>query len=250
MKTVKPKLITLREEYNKYLDRKARHIAFQLKHSKPVTKLLLSYISELYQSAKIKFFDNDHFRSAYHNPISSDLEFLIARILYNYSNFNKLGWSVFLRSQVGKTAPDIRVTKGEKTIAILEIKAKAGWIQHLFSEARYEEFKRRLKEKKTKGDPDELLRRVKEQLKKYYDSFNIGPSQYFMMLPSFALVHRKRSESRSVDYEKWFSLNSGLQRKNLILLSNNLTLDLSSNQKQSEYQPTDRFEKFILRLGK
>ena len=244
------KLVKLKQDYYLYLDRKARYIASQLCESKEVSKLLLDYIEELYESAKAGNFENDKFESAYHNPISSDLEFLIARILYHYSNQKRLNWKIYLRRQVGKTAPDIRVESNNKTIAVIEVKAKAGWIQPFFSKERYKKDIKKLNEGKSKFDPREQIKKVRNQLKKYCTEYDIKPKQVFVLLPSLILVHRKKSPQTIQDYEKQFTKNSGLLKKNLLLLSFNLVLDLSSNPKRKDYSPTKRFEDFISSLRK
>jgi len=82
------------------------------------------------------------FESAYHNAISSDCEFLISRVLYYFAHFKKLDWKIYLRRQFKGTAPDIRTESGNKTIVIIEIKSKAGWIQSIFSKERYRKQKK------------------------------------------------------------------------------------------------------------
>src|SRR3989344_7575268 len=97
------KLIKLKKDYYNYLDRKARYIAYNISKKQKVTKLLLDYIGELYDSAKSEIsFKNEKFEAAYHPPITSELEFLIARIFYYYSNFKKLEWKIYLRRQKGE----------------------------------------------------------------------------------------------------------------------------------------------------
>jgi len=244
------KLTKLKKDYYNYLDRKARHLAYKLSKSQPVTKLILDYIKELYESAKVDNLRNNKFESAYHNPISSELEFLIARILYHYSNFKKTDWKIYLRRQVGKTAPDIRIESNNKTLAIIEVKAKAGWIQPFFSKERYAKNMKKLRSGESDFDPRDLIKKVKNQLKKYYETYNIKPKQVFVLLPSLKLVHRKKSTQQIKDYETQFRKNSGLSHESLILLSNNPLLDLSSNSSRKEYQPTNNFEKVIALLSK
>jgi len=243
------KLIQLKKGYYNYLDRKARHLAFNLSKGQEVTKLLLDYISELYDSAKSeKDFINDKFESAYHNPITSDLEFLIVRTLYHYSNIKNLNWKVCLRKQKGKTAPDIRVDKNNKTIAIIEIKARAGWIQPFFSQEREKKDTKKLKEGTGKYDPKDLIKNQKYQLSKYVKTFKIKKDQIFLLLPTLSGVHRKISNRKLSDYENDFAKNSGLSKDNLILLSKNLLLNLSPDCKRKNYQPTDKFERFIKKI--
>jgi len=95
------KLIRLKENYYKYLDKKSRHVARLLSMKRPITNLLLKYINELYNSARLDAsFKNKNFESAYHNPISSDLEFLVARILYHYSIYKKLNWKILEKMSI------------------------------------------------------------------------------------------------------------------------------------------------------
>lgn len=243
---MKKKLIQLKKNYYNYLDKKARHVAFNLFKKRKITNLLLDYISELYDSANVeKDFSNKRFESAYHNPITSELEFLIARILYHYSNVNNLNWKVFLRRQKRKTAPDIRIDKNNKTIAIIEIKAKAGWIQPFFSSEREKKDVKKLKDGTGKYNPKDLIKRQKVQLSKYVKTFKISKEQIFLLLPTLSGVHRKNSNRKLSDYEDDFIRNSGLSKDNLILLSKNLSLNLSSECKRKDYKPTDEFEKFI-----
>lgn len=243
------KLSKLKKDYYNYLDRKARLIAYKLSKSQPVTKLLLDYIKELYESAKVYNLQNDKFESAYHNPISSELEFLIARVLYHYSSFKEKGWKIYLRRQIGKTAPDIRVESNNKTLAIIEVKAKAGWIQPFFSKERYAKDIKKLKSGESDFNPRDLIKKVKKQLEKYCKTYNIKREQIFVLLPSLTLVHRKKSIQKIKDYKIWFEKKSRLPRENLILLSNTLLLDLSSNPSRKEYQPTNNFEKFVASLN-
>ncbi len=243
------KLIQLKKNYYNYLDRKARHLAFNLSKGRKITNLLLDYISELYDSVKVeKDFTNKEFESAYHPSVTPELEFLIARILYHYSHIKKLGWKIYLRRQVKKTAPDVRVEKEGKTIAVIEIKAKAGWIQPFFSKEREKKDMKRMKEGRSDFDPRELIKTAKAQLSKYIKVYKINKDQIFVFLPTLSLVHRKTSNRKFFDYEKDFVKNSGLKKESFLLLSKNLLLDLSSDCKRKNYQPTDRFEKFIKKI--
>lgn len=245
------KLVILKKNYYNYMDRKARHIAYQLSKSRKVTKLLLDYIKELYECENNlkRSYKNDHFESAYHNPISSDLEFLVSRILYHYSKIKQMNWKIYLRRQIGKIAPDIRIEKDNKTIAIIEVKAKAGWIQCCFSSERLKKDIENFKEGKSKIDPKLLLKKFKSQFEKYHKELDINPSQVFVFLPTLALVHRKKSLLKINDYDKEFAKNSGLSKQSFILLSNNLLLDLSLKPSRTEYKPTSKFEDFVYSLN-
>ncbi len=243
------KLISLKKNYYNYLDSKARYIAIKLSKKQKVTILLLDYIKELYESAKDNNFNNEKFESAYHNPITSELEFLIARALYHYSIIKKTDWKIYLRRQFGKTAPDIRIESKNKTLAIIEVKAKAGWIQPFFSKETYFNDMKKLRSGESKFDPKDLIERLKNQLNKYRDTYNIKNKQIFMLLPSLIHVHRKNSSQKIKDYELQFSKNSGLPKENLILFSNNPSLDLSQKPIRKEYQATYKFENFIKLLN-
>ncbi len=249
MNKKKNKLILLKKRYYDYLDRKSRHIAYKLTKGSKVTPLILKYTAELYQAAKEeRKFENKNFYTRYHAPISSELEFLIARTLFHFSNFKNLGWSIYLRKQEKKTAPDIRIDRNGKTIGIVEIKAKAGWIQSFFSSERAEKDRRRLESGKGDFNPDDLIKRMRSQLKKYEAVYKIKPEYVFLFLPTLRLVHRKKSQRKLKDYQMDFVKNSGLQKDNLILLSKNLNLDLSEPHTIKDCQPLNMFEKFVIKL--
>ncbi len=243
------KLVQLKKEYCNYLDRKARHIAYLLKRNKKVTKLLLDYISELYDCANTeKDFSNDYFQSAYHQPITSDLEFMLARILYHYSNLYKLNWVISLRKQkknveTGKmVAPDIKIEKEGRIIAIIEIKAKAGWMQPFFSE------KRELKDKELGRHPEKKINESRDQLLKYACLDNCQKNNVFVFLPTFIHVDRKKYNDTIDSYRKTFAKNSTLNEENLIILSENTSLNLTLSNERQDYQPTGDFEHFVNKL--
>jgi hypothetical protein len=250
MKNSSHKLIKLKEAYFNYLDRKARHLAYTLKIKKHVTRLVLDYIKELYQSANLeKAYNKEGFESAYHNPVSSEMEFLISRMLYHYSRSKKLGWKIYLRRQVGKAAPDIRIEKNNKTLAIIEIKAKAGWIQCFLSKETFNKELNKYKNGIGKAtDPRALNKRLKDQLRKYYDTFNITRNHVYVLLPTLKEVHRANSNQKINDYLSFFSKTSRLPRQNLILLSSNLSLNLSEESKRKDYKPTNLLEGFVKRV--
>lgn len=232
--------------YLKCIDGKAKYVASKLIVNKPVTSLLLKYISEMYTAAKSEQdFSDKNFFSAYHSPITSDLEFLIARVLYHYSKKKELGWTISLRKQKTDTntnstvAPDIKIEFKNKVVAIVEIKAKAGWMQPFFSDDR-------MKSDIDKGrDPSKQIAKDKDQLMKYASFKSCGKNRVFLFLPSFINVHRKKYKKTPDDYRKTFARNSTLRKSNLILLSENPSLDLASITKDVVWKPTDNFETFI-----
>lgn len=236
-------MLITRKSYLERLDNIAESAAKLPTDGTEISELVLKTIVELYKAAKAESsFTNENFETAYHSPITGELEFLVARILYHYSALNGRGWKILLRRQVNKTAPDIRVEVQGKTIGVVEVKAKAGWIQPFFSAERYA-----LDEAKFAdgGDlnPEVLVQGVRKQLDKYRDAFGLTEADVFMLLPTLALVHRKKSETDLSGYLKNFAINSGLPAENLILLSSNIQLDLSYTV--GDLDPTDGFERLL-----
>jgi hypothetical protein len=70
----------------------------------------------------------------------------------------------------------------------------------------------------------------------------------FLLLPTLALVHRKKSSKTVDEYKAHFEQISGLSKENLVLLSNNAELDLSYGRGDLDLQPTDAFERMLQRL--
>lgn len=157
-------------------------------------------------------------------------------------------WRVFLRRQVKKTAPDIRIAMGEKSIAVIEIKAKGGWIQPFLSKERYNADKVKLENRSSSYNPDETIRRLKAQISKYRKEFSLKADDIYYLLPTLTNVHRNKFPSLIKDYYNYFSKTSGLPKSNLILLSRNLILDLSRATKNADLDPTDDFERMITSL--
>ena len=231
------RLKQLQLQYYSYLDRKARHLA-----RNPKTKLLLSYIHELYTCTNVeKDFETNGFETAYHRPVTSELEFLIARTIYHYLRSQKSNseWKVYLRRQVSKVSPDVRIDKNGKTVAIIEIKAKVGWMQPVFS-------KRAIANNITKSNFK--IKEFKDQITKYQNTFHINKNQMYVLVPSLKEAHRKGGTLNLDSYLTTFAKNSGLNRGNLILLSKNLDLNLDKKEIDTEYNPTNSFETFIQTL--
>ncbi len=237
------------------MDGKAKYIANLLSSRKKATKLLLDYIGELYtseQSVKDTFKEKDVFESAYHNPVTSEMEFLIARIFYHYSKVKNLGWEIYLRRQKEKTVPDVRVEKDGRTIAIVETKAKIGWMQGVFTRENIKKVRRKFRRGERGGyDQDKAISDFRKQIEKHCQTHRISKSQYFLLLPSVSAAHRRRSKYKVEDYEKDFIRNSGLPNKeNFVLLSGNLEFDAEANRSRSKYMPTEKFEKMIRKIEK
>jgi hypothetical protein len=244
------KLNELNKSFYDGIDAMAADIANKLLNEENITKDLLLDIVELYEASKCeKLFENKNFEAAYHEAISSKMEFFISRILYHYSKLKLLGWKIYLRRQVGKTAPDVRIEKNGKTIAILELKAKTGWIQPLFSYDRFEKDMEKFKMKKTGKNPEDLIKRTISQMDKYADTFSIKKQNIFFIIPTLREAHRIKYNKKLEDYRNYFKKITGLDDKNIIILSNNLSLDLDKIESKEEYEPTNDFENFIKHLS-
>lgn len=136
--------------------------------------------------------------------------------------------------------PDIKIEKSGKIIAIMEIKAKAGWIQPFFSD------KRAQRDREQGKDPDKLISKARNQLLKYSEICN--KRRIFVILPTFAHVSRIKYGNSSEDYRKTFARNSTLSKNNLIILSRNTKLNLSENNTLGAYEPTEDFENLMKKL--
>lgn len=237
-------MLDARKSHYDELDRLAKGIAAMSIEGSEMSEAILKVVIELYKSAKVEeLFKNDHFETAYHSPVTSELEFIVARVFYRYSQRNGKEWKVLLRRQVGKTAPDIRIEVNGRTLAVIEIKAKVGWIQPFFSPNRLKRDQERLKSGESAYDPDAAIQLSKNQLSKYVTNFQITPNDIFLLLPTLALVHRKKYETTLPDYYEYFGVTSGLPAENLILLSSNLNLDLS--KRLGDLMPTGNFERML-----
>ena len=168
-------IVMHRNQFYAQLDREALRLAVLAQNGQPITLEVLKVINILYSTAKLeRQFIGNRFECAYHSPITADFEFFLARMIYHYAPQSK----VYLRRQVGRMAPDIRVTVGapsnEKTVAIIEIKVKAGWIQPFFSSDRELKDQKKIDAgNKTTIDPKRKIADVRGQLEKYQESFKI-----------------------------------------------------------------------------
>lgn len=228
------------------MDFESERLAKNYLKGEPISDDIMKLIIQLYKGAKIEsLFHDEYFDSAYHAPITSDLEFIIARFFYHFSEQTKSGWHIALRKQKNKTVPDLLVSKNSKAFAVIEIKAKGGWIQSFLSYERFEYDKKRLNEGKTQFDPQNLVNSINHQLEKYSNSFGIKPQNVFFLIPTLALVHRKRYKTELEGYYDNFAKNTKLPNENLILLSSHLTLNLSGADIPQSLQPTKDFEKMV-----
>lgn len=253
--------------YYKNLDSKAKHIARFLVYKKKqsITTLLLKYISDFYKLANLEknLFVDKNFKSSYHQPITNDLEFLIARILYHFSNKKNFGWIIYLRCQIKKkignkskmVVPDIRIEKIDKygkkiTLGIIEIKAKIGWNQDFYAPGRFNSNLKKFKEGKTNFNPIEKNKESEMQFEKYRRAFGIDKSKIFVLLPSISAAYRVKDNKNIFVYEKHFLKYSRLKKENFILLSENPRLDLAkADFKRKDFQASKRFENFIIKIN-
>lgn len=243
----------IKKKYFDKIDERAKELSIMFSKGYPITEDIIKTIIELYSAAKIEqdySEGNEFFEAAYHTPVTGDLEFFISRILYHYSQLTNSHWKISLRKQEGKTAPDIRISKENRTIGVVEIKAKAGWIQPVFSPERYSYFKEKFDKKLNSYNPDDAIIKFKEQIDKYRISFDLTPTDVFVFLPTLKLVHRKKSQLTLDDYQSYFEKKSGLDRINWLLLSENFNLDLANPKKNEVLLPTNNFELFIKSLSK
>jgi hypothetical protein len=239
-------LRNLRLELVQKIDENAKSLAGELYENGKISEKILRTIIDLYASSKVEQdLKGKNFDSAYHTPVTGDLELFISRIIYHYLVPHDSNWRVLLRKQKSKAAPDIRIVNNNENIAIVEIKASAGWIQPFISNARYDRDKNMEIAKKTNFDPDKFIAQQKNQLDKYQEVFKLHPKDIFYLLPTVAAAHRKTDAETIADYHDNFQRVSGLPKENLILLSSNLSLKLSDNIIKEELCPTEDFENML-----
>ncbi|TCK98052.1 hypothetical protein EDC19_0467 [Natranaerovirga hydrolytica] len=239
-------IIEVKEEYNNSIDKEAEKIAELYLKDNMITYNVLSFIHQLYSSAKLNQYDNEQFASAYHNPITSDVEFYISRIIFHIIKKKELNWKISLRKQKNKCAPDIRIDYNNETKFIIEIKVKAGWIQQIFSRKRYEHDMKRYEENLIDVSPDKRVTEVRNQFDKYQKAFNIGSSKIFVLVSTLSDVHRKKYDYLNVnDYKHSFIRHTDLPFNNLVVLSNNLNIDISKEENISIYEPSSDLEKML-----
>jgi hypothetical protein len=246
------KLTVIKKRYYQILDKKSRYIAYRLKKGNEVTKVLLDYVQELYMSEKkLKsyYFNEKIFEYAYHQPITSDLEFLIARILFNYSKIKGLKWEIYLRKQENSIAPDIRIKKNSKVLAIIEIKAAVGFMRHVFNKEIYKKGLQKYKEHLSEKSPYESIVRLRKKLRSYAEESNVNINKIFMLIPTLKATHRKKSDLGINDYIEQFSKATKIPKRNLIILSENLTSGITKI-KRNDYKQTTSFEDFIEIISK
>lgn len=233
------KILSLKKDFYNELDSAAKGIAAAI-DGYSASQKILDTIHSLYNSAQTeRLFKSNLFDCAYHNPITSEFEFLIARTLGYYIPES----AIWLRRQQNKIAPDVCVRYNDLPVAVVEIKSKAGWIQPFFSNEREKKDAAKFKNG-AEYDPKAQIEKIRGQLLKYSDKLGIDKKMTFMLLPTLAHVHRKKSTRKLGDYFSDFARNSHLPKENLILLSANMSLDLARKCSPADYMPTKQFEDF------
>ncbi len=239
----------LKENYLNFyrtIDENAKKIAEKFLRGEKVTQSILKTIYELYLAVRSsESFKDNYFDTAYHEQVTPYLEFFIGRILYHFSKMKKLGWKIYLRRQVGKkpnrVVPDIRIEKSGKSIGVIDIKAKVGWKQQIFSEKRYKKYRK-------KGE--RLIKLIRKQIKKYKNQFGIDENKIFLLIPTLKEAHKNKHKESFKDHIRWTGKVTGLKEENIIVLSKNLKLDLDNDKILENFQPTKRFENMIKKLEK
>lgn len=240
------KLVRISRSYYDDLDAKARNLAGRLISDRPISKLLLVYIGELYEGARIQDTYSEHgFEAAYHNPVTSDFEFLLSRILFHCESWMCLGWKIYLRRQVNRVAPDIRVEIDGKTIAVFEIKSKVGWAQAAYSKQRFDF------EKESGKTPEDTVAKVKQQLDRYQKAYDLSRDRIFMVVPSLHEAHRKKFKENTWEtYVEDFCESVKFKKENFLLLSQSLDLNLSERTERKNLHASDLLEQGIRSLFK
>ncbi len=105
-------------------------------------------------------FKDGRFECTYHNPVTSEFEFLVSRITYH-------------------TRSDLRF--------ILEGRLDAGFL----FQRKGGKYLAKFNSGKSSKDPRKQIAEIRGQLLKYSTKFGIGKDRIFMLLPAFVLVHRK-----------------------------------------------------------
>jgi hypothetical protein len=248
---------TQRKRYYKIIDKWAKQNAVKLINGEKVSIDILKQIRSIYFGAKTESkIDEAHksstiFSVAYHTPVTGDLEFLIARTLFHYSDIQDFDWEVHLRRQIKKNnkmvVPDIRIETKGNILGIIEIKTRVGWMQSFFSAEQYKAGVARNMSNSSLMHPDEAIKNAQQQLDKYIEAFEIDTSRLFMLVPSLKQAHRKKfTEVKYGDYKRQFKVHSGLDASNLVVLTEDLNYDAGDLVgRPLPGTDTDEFEKMV-----
>lgn len=243
-------IIDIKGMYNSHIDATANGMAIQFVEGKPITIEVLQFLNSLYESAKLnQFNDFDAFESAYHNPVTSDFELLLARIIYHIAKIKGKQWKVLLRKQKGKCAPDIRIEHEGRSICVIEIKVKVGWSQDMFSNERYQYDLNKFGKDPNRSDPKIRIEKLSSQYSKYIDTFKVSSNEIYVIVGSLQNVHRKKNKGFDIDYyKKSFMGNSQLEYENIIILAHSLDRDMSKAKNTALLLPSDELEKMLNKI--
>jgi len=232
------------KRYLNKIDELCYEAASKFGSGEPISGLILKYIRALYLAAKAESdFTDDQFEVAYHSPVTGDVEFLFARFLYHFSKYEDLNWKIYLRRQVRKVVPDIRIDSDNQTLAVIEIKSKVGWMQPFFSDDRVASDIKRRQSGVSDFDPLQDIEKTRAQLWKYIHHFNIPPENFFFLVPSLKQAHRKKHKREYDYYKRTFARHAHLEQKNLVVLTNDLRYDASALAEPESV--TDEFEDMV-----
>lgn len=242
-------LMQLREQHIEILDNFSKELAEEIKKGKLITEKMIQAIVNLYDTANIekKINEKNGFSSAYHSPVTSDFEFIFARLIYHIGIIFNKGWKVDLRRQINKTTPDIRISKNDKTLWILELKVSLGWIRSFICPTFYKKSIER-KNSRNKWDPDIFNKEQARQLEKYSESYSISKNRIYYVVPSLASIHYRKDSKDLVidDYRNHFKKVSGLSAENLVIFNENLIQRLNIPRETSQnFSPTKDLENMI-----
>jgi len=225
----------------KILDEDAKkHVTDYIK-TKVITGNIVNTIIKLYNDvSEEKKFNDEYFQSAYQMSVTPLFEFYLGRLFFHYFKIRGIEAVVYLRKQTQKCAPDIRIEQKGKTKAIIEVKIKGGWIQPFFSQERYDNDIEKKNNNIRDFNPQEIVDKQNDQINKYNEIF--GNPLVFVLLPTFNMIHRKKYKATIESYKIVFHKRTGLPKKNLVVLSKNLILNLSKAKKTDNLDLTNDFE--------
>lgn len=243
-------LINTKLHYVEVLEALALKNAETLEADKGVTRSLVEQLDGIYKAAQVekRYEDKEFYESAYHTPVTGDFEFLVARTLHHFGQKLNLGWKVSLRKQSAKAAPDIRLAIGERTVGIVELKTKLGWVQPFFSSQQREKDEKRRIDGKSEFDPKLWIEEWKKKFDKYEKVFKVRKEYVYLLVPSLHHVHRIKSDEKVPEYRQNFASNSGLPEHNLVLLSDDLKYDPGANKNNLPDGVTLEFERMVNEL--
>lgn len=215
-------LIHLREQHIEILDNFSKELAEEIKKGNLITGKMIQVIVNLYDTAKIekKINENNGFSSSYHPPVTSDFEFIMARLIFHVGKIFNKDWKVDLRRQVNKATPDIRISKNNNTLWILELKVSLGWIRSFICPTFYKK-SLEMKNNGKNWNPDIFNKEQARQLEKYSETYSISKNRIFFVVPSLASIHYRRDSNGLVidDYRNHFKSVSGLSAENLVIFN-------------------------------